>query len=141
PIDLATGQVLNTAPLPDEPYTCVVSADGATLYVSLWGGAAVEIFDARSLSVIDLVATGEHPNAMTLSADGQRLFVASGSTSSVWVFDTFSREAIEQISMNLFPQAPPTSKPNSLGLSPHVYSLPVSHAYNNNVFVASFTNP
>ena len=78
---------------------------------------------------------------MTLSADGQRLFVASGSTSSVWVFDTFSREAIEQISMNLFPQAPPTSTPNSLGLSPDGKTLLVSNADNNNVAVVDVSNP
>src|SRR5260370_9646563 len=36
-IDLASGQEVKTVPLPYEPYTCVVSADGKTAYVSLWG--------------------------------------------------------------------------------------------------------
>ena len=43
-IDLATGQVVNTVALPAEPYTCVVSADGQTVYVSLWGGSRVQVY-------------------------------------------------------------------------------------------------
>ncbi len=38
-IDLTSGQVTKTIPLPAEPYTCVVSPDGASVYVSLWGGS------------------------------------------------------------------------------------------------------
>ena len=55
-----------TVPLPAEPYTCVVSADGRTVYVSLWGGARVDVFMAPSLMLMDEVESGEHPNAMAL---------------------------------------------------------------------------
>jgi len=65
-IDLNTGQVAKTVPLPAEPYTCVVSADGRTVYVSLWGGARVDVFMAPSLMLMDEVESGEHPNAMAL---------------------------------------------------------------------------
>ncbi len=46
-IDLASGKVLTTVTLPAEPYTCVASADGQTLYVSLWGGARVQVCPGR----------------------------------------------------------------------------------------------
>jgi DNA-binding beta-propeller fold protein YncE len=139
-IDLNSGKVSKTVPLPAEPYTCVVSADGRTVYVSLWGGARIDVFMAPSLMLMDEIETGEHPNAMTLSADGRRLFVASGSTASVWVYDTGAREAIEQISMSLFPEAPQTSTPNSLAVSPDGQTLVVSNADTNSLALVDISN-
>src|SRR5262249_22676293 len=86
-VDLKTGHVLRSINLPAEPYTCVVSADGRWLFVSLWGGAKVLIFDAWSLEPRGEVAVGEHPNAMALTRDGKRLFVACANTNAVWVVD------------------------------------------------------
>jgi DNA-binding beta-propeller fold protein YncE len=140
-IDLTSGQVTKTIRLPAEPYTCVVSPDGASVYVSLWGGSRVQGFTADSLVPIVDVPTGEHPNAMLFSSDGRRLFVAAGSSAAVWVFDTFSWDAIEQISTNLYPQAPPTSTPNSLALSPDGRQLLVANADINAVAVVDVTNP
>ena len=48
-VDLKSGRVLRTIDLPAEPYTCAVSPDGTTLFVSLWGGAKVLLFDAQTL--------------------------------------------------------------------------------------------
>ncbi len=117
-----------------------MSLDGQRLFVSLWGGAAVQVFDAQSLVLLDEYPADEHPSAMVLSADGRRLFVACGSSASVWVFDTFSGDAIEQISTSLFPEAPPTSTPNSLALSPDGARLLVANADNNAVAVVDVTN-
>jgi len=38
-VDLESRSVLRTVPLEAEPYTCLVSKDGRSLYVSLWGGS------------------------------------------------------------------------------------------------------
>src|SRR5207247_1342342 len=46
-IDVASGRVLQTIDLPAEPYTCLLSADGRYVYVSLWGASMVEVFDAE----------------------------------------------------------------------------------------------
>ncbi|HYX24500.1 MAG TPA: YncE family protein, partial [Thermoanaerobaculia bacterium] len=75
-VDLVSGQVTKTVDLPAEAYTTLAAPDGKTLFVSLWGGAKVLLFDAATLALQGEVAVGEHPNAMTLSKDGARLFVA-----------------------------------------------------------------
>jgi DNA-binding beta-propeller fold protein YncE len=59
-LDLATHQVVATADLPAEPYTCLLSADGNTLYVSLWGGSRILLFDANAGAEGE-IAVGEHP--------------------------------------------------------------------------------
>ena len=140
-IDLGTGQVTNTVPLPAEPYTTVVSADGRTVYVSLWGGGRVQVYSTDSLRLIAEYGSGDHPNAMVLSADGKRLFVACGGSSAVWVYDTFSGEAIEQISTSLYPAAPPTSTPTSVSLSPDGKELLVANADLNAVAMIDVSNP
>jgi YVTN family beta-propeller protein len=139
-IDVASGAVTNTAQLASEPYTVVSSADGSYVYVSLWGGAAVDVFSADSLRLVTQMYTSEHPNAMALSADSRRLFVACGNSASVWVFDTFSFEAIEQISTSLYPDAPLTSTPNSVAVSPDGRSLLVANADLNAVVVIDVSN-
>src|SRR5258708_4695482 len=105
-------------PLTGEPYTCLVSPDGSTLYVSLWGGAKVLIFDAKTLDARGEVATGEHPNALAMTRDGSRLFVACANTNAVWAIDVPRRVAVEQISVAMFPHAPPGSTPNHVSVSP-----------------------
>jgi DNA-binding beta-propeller fold protein YncE len=139
-IDLTTGLVTKTVQLPSEPYTAVVSPDGQLVYVSLWGGSAVQVYTAESLMRVNEMITGDHPNAMALSADAKRLFVACGSSAAVWVFDTFSGEAIEQVSTNLFAEAPPTSTPNSVAISPDGRSLLVANADINAVAVVDISN-
>src|SRR5207248_371124 len=74
-VDVRTGHVLRTIDLAAEPYTCLVSPDGRTLFVSLWGGAKVLLFDTVSFEPRGEIAVGEHPNALAITKDGRRLFV------------------------------------------------------------------
>jgi YVTN family beta-propeller protein len=134
-IDLQKGGVVRTLELAAEPYTCLLSADGRTLFVSLWGGARILLFDADTLEARGEAVVGEHPNAMELSPDGARLFVACANTNAVWVVDVAARTAREQIGIALFPKAPPGSTPNSLDLSPDGKTLLVANADNNTVAV------
>jgi DNA-binding beta-propeller fold protein YncE len=140
-LDLASGLVTRTVAVGAEPYTCVVSPDGRTVYVSVWGGAKVLAFDALTLDRRAEIAVGEHPNAMTFSKDGRRLFVACANTNSVWVIDLAGARAIEQISVALFPNVPPGATPNSLGLSPDGKTLLVANADNNAVAVVNVNDP
>jgi DNA-binding beta-propeller fold protein YncE len=140
-INLATGEVDNSAKLAAEPYTSLMSPDGTTLYVSLWGGAKVLMFDPATLAPKGEVAVGEHPNAMTLSADGKRLFVACASTNAVWVVDTAAAKATEQISIALYPKSPAGATPNSVALSPDGTRLAVANADNNAVAMVDVSKP
>jgi DNA-binding beta-propeller fold protein YncE len=127
------GEGLRTVTLPAEPYTTLLSRDGTSLFVSLWGGAKVLALDPETLAVKGEVAVGEHPNAMALSKDGSRLFVACANTNKVWALDLPSLTAREQISVSLFPNAPPGTTPNALAVSPDGETLAVANADNNTV--------
>jgi len=140
-IDLETGQVAQTVDLPAEAYTTLAAPDGKSLFVSLWGGAKILLFDAATLAPQGEVAVGEHPNAMVLSKDGARLFVACANTNEVWVVDLAARTARERIGIALEPAAPPGSTPNGLGLSPDGATLLVANADNNTVAVVDVSRP
>jgi YVTN family beta-propeller protein len=140
-VDLRTGHILRSIDLPAEPYTCLVSRDGKTLFVSLWGGAKVLLFDAATLEARGEIVVGEHPNAMALTRDGKRLFVACANTNAVWSIDVDARKAVEQISIAQYPQAPPGSTPNHVSLSPDDKRLLVANADNNTVAVLDVSKP
>ncbi len=140
-VDLRSGRVVKAVELPAEAYTSIVSADGKTLFVSLWGGAKVLVFDTETLDAKGEIPVGEHPNALQLSRDGSRLFVACANTNAVWVVDVASRSAREQIGIALYPGAPPGSTPNGLGLSPDGNTLLVANADNNNLAVVDVATP
>jgi len=130
-----SGVIERTVDLPAEVYGCLLSRDGTRLFVSLWGGARVMIFDASSLVLLGEAPVGEHPNAMALSPAGDRLFVACANTNAVWVVDTGSMKATEQIAVSMFPKAPAGTTPNGLALSPDGRTLLVANADNNTVAV------
>jgi DNA-binding beta-propeller fold protein YncE len=138
-IDVATGQVRGTVSLPAEPYTCIVSPDGQTVYVSLWGGRQVRSYAADSLRELITFDTGEHPSAMVLSRDGNRLFVASANSGVVNVFNTFSGDLLEDIVTSPFPLVPLTT-PNALALSPDGNTVLVALADMNAVAVVDVGN-
>ncbi|MEO6213810.1 MAG: bifunctional YncE family protein/alkaline phosphatase family protein [Vicinamibacterales bacterium] len=140
-IDPDTRRVSRSARLATEPYSALASTDGKTLFVSLWGGAKVQSFDAVSLEPRGEVTVGEHPNAMVQSKDGSRLFVACANTNAVWVIDLASGLAAEQIGVALFPKAPPGTTPNALALSPDGRTLLVANADNNTVAVVDVSVP
>jgi len=139
-IDLTSGQVVRTVPLPAEPYTSAVSPDGLLVFVSLWGGSRVQVYQADSLSLYAELTTDEHPNAMTFSNDGRRLFVACANNAAVWSFDTLALAPIEQIAVTMSPDAPPATTPNALSLSPDGNTLIVANADMNAVAVIDVSN-
>jgi DNA-binding beta-propeller fold protein YncE len=140
-IDLASGRVLKTVDLPAEAYTSLVSGDGKTLFVSLWGGARVLRFDVETMEPRGEIAVGEHPNALALSKDGARLFVACANTNAVWAVDLPAGKATEQVGIALHPGAPAGSTPNALGLSADGETLLVANADNNSLAVVDVSQP
>ncbi len=140
-VDINSGLVRATADLPAEPYTCLMSKDGKTLFVSLWGGARVMMFDPATLAPKGDIVVGQHPNAMVQSPDGKWMYVACANTNAVWVIDLEGKKAVAQIATALFPEAPPGSTPNALSLSADGKQLLVANADNNNIAVVDVAWP
>ena len=134
-VDLESRSVLKTVPLEAEPYTCLVSKDGRSLYVSLWGGSKIAVFDSGTLEKTAEIPTGEHPSAIVESPDGARLFVACANTNAVSILGLAERRAEETVSVALSPKAPPGSTPNAVAVSGDGRRLLVANADNNTVAV------
>src|SRR5439155_7614055 len=111
-IDLTSGQVVRTVPLPAEPYTSAVSPDGLLVFVSLWGGSRGQVYQADSLALYAELTTDEHPNAMTFSNDGRRLLVACAHNAAVWPVHTPGLAHIEQIAVAMALDRPAATAPS-----------------------------
>ncbi len=129
--DPVTRQVLRRESLPAEAYTCLLSSDKSTLYISLWGGEKVLVYDVAKRAMVGEIAVGSHPNDMVQTSDGRYLYVANGNENTVSVIDVANRKVIETLTTSLFPDAPAGSTPNGLALSEDQNTLYIANADNN----------
>ncbi|HEX8913267.1 MAG TPA: alkaline phosphatase family protein [Humisphaera sp.] len=143
-VDLAAGKLVEEIPTGVCSYSVVLSADGATAWVTNFGGRRAAAGDATAKTVgtdmvvdkrtiastgtvtrIDLaarkpvaqVAVGLHPAQAKLSPDGARLYVAAANSDRVDVVDTAAGKAIAQIDVRPDAGLPFGSLPNALALS------------------------
>lgn len=126
--------------LPAEPFTCLLSPDKATLYVSVWGGARVWSLNSTDLSFKASIDTDKNPNDMVLTKDGNYLFVSHGNDNTVSLIDTKSSMLIESLSCSLFPNAPLGSTPNAVALDETEKTLYIANADNNCLAVFDVAN-
>ncbi len=124
-------QVTQRVQLPHEAYTCLRAPAGDELYISLWGGASVLVFDPKQQKITDRIATGDHPNDLLISKSGKYLFTANANDNSVSIIDLKTRKVVETLNTALFPDSPAGSTPNGLALSPDQKTLLVANADNN----------
>jgi sugar lactone lactonase YvrE len=117
--------------LPAEPYTCTLSPDESTLYVSIWGGARIWVLNSQDLSLKSTIETDKNPNDMVLTKDGDYLFVSHGNDNTVSLINTGSLSRIEILSCSLYPDAPLGSTPNGVALSEDEATLYIANADNN----------
>jgi YVTN family beta-propeller protein len=143
------------------PYATLVSRDGATVYVSNWGGrlaspssptdghlpvivdpktglptnGTVSVVDVATFTIRAEIQVGLHPGAIALSPAGDLLYIANSNSDSVSVVDTSSNRVVRSIDVRPFPDAPPGSLPNALALSPDGTILYVANGGNNAVAV------
>ena len=127
-VDLKSGRTLRRLSLGGVPYTCLLSKDGQTVYVSLWNRKGIALVDRVSWTVRKTIAVGSHPNDLAMTADGQRLFVANANSNSVSVVALKKEKVSETIVTTLFPKAPQGSTPNALAISPDGQTLFVANA-------------
>jgi len=121
-------------------YDVLLVPDAKKIYVSIWGGGAVAVVDAKNLTLIKTIRVGDHPNKMILSPDG-RLFVANANTDNISVINAKADTVIETISVSPYQDARYGSTPNGLAVSPGGKTLYVANADNNDVAVFDISRP
>jgi len=140
-IDPYSKQILNKVKLAAEAYSCILSPDEKTLYISIWGGQAVDFFDTATQKITASVTTQDHPNELLLNNKGTYLFVANANDNSVSVINTGTKKVIESFSTTLYPTNLTGSTTNGLALSPDEKTLYIANADNNCLAVFDVTQP
>lgn len=129
-VDLTTKKV-ESLHLSAEAYTCLLSPDKKELYISLWGGDQILIYNILLKKLTDSVSVGDNPNDLCLTKKGTYLYVCNANDNSVSVINIKQRKIIETLNTALFPKAPVGSTPNSVALSTDEKTLYIANADNN----------
>lgn len=140
-LDTRTKATVQKVPLGHEAYGCLLSPDRRTLYISLWGGDKVALYDTQTGQLTGEIATESHPNELLLSGNGRHLFVANANDNSVSVIDTRRRKVLEVISAALHPTRLTGSTTNALALSKDEKTLYIANADNNCLAVFDVATP
>ena len=130
-IDLKTKAIQQKLALGGEAYTCRLSPDKKELYISLWGGDKILVYDTYKNSMIDSVAVGDNPNDICLDSKGAYLFVSNANDNSVSVIDIKKRKVLETLNTALYATQLSGSTTNSVSLSRDEKTLYIANADNN----------
>ena len=140
-VDLLTKTILLKEPLNEAAYACKLSVNKKELYISLWGGKKVLVFDIASKKLVHSFDVGENPNELLLSSNGRMLYVACAGDNAVYVMDTKKRKVLEVLNTALYPNAPTGSAANGLALNKQENTLYVANADNNCLAVFDVSKP
>jgi YVTN family beta-propeller protein len=124
-----------------EAYTCLLSPDKKKLYISVWGGDEVAVFNTETKKIETTIATGSNPNDMVLTKNGKFLFVATANDNAVSVIATSSGEVVEVLSAAMYPGSLAGSTTNALALSKNEERLYIANADNNCLAVFDVSEP
>ncbi len=139
--DLKLKQIKKQIQLDGEGYTCLLSSDSKTLYVSCWGCNKVVVLNTRTLQITNSIAVGDNPNDLCISKNQKYLFVANANDNSISVVSLEKNKQIEVLNTALFPDAPTGSTPNSVALSEDEKTLYIANADNNSLAVFDVSTP
>lgn len=134
-IDLVSHKVLHKLPLGAEGYACVLGPKKRNLYVSVWGGQKILIFDTYKNVFTGSVAVGEHPNDICINKEEKLLYVSNADDNTVSVIDIRKRKVIETLNAAIYGSTLVGSTTNSVALSDDGKLLFVANADNNCVTV------
>lgn len=140
-LDLENNNTIHQVQLSAAAYTSILSQDRSKLYISLWGGSAVAVYNIAQQKIRNTIAVGGHPNEMIFSKDGRYLFVACSDDNAVSVIDLEQEKEIERIVASLYPDAPTGSTSNSLAISDDGDELFIANADNNFLAVFDIEEP
>lgn len=130
-VDLLSKKILHLEKFTEPAYACQLSLNKKELYVSLWGGKKLLVFDVKQSKISATIDVGENPNEILLSKNGKILYVANAGDNSVSVIDIAKRKVLEVLNAALYPDAPTGSASNGLALTEDQRSLFVANADNN----------
>ncbi|MGJ1239110.1 bifunctional YncE family protein/alkaline phosphatase family protein [Sphingobacterium siyangense] len=140
-IDLKTKATKASYDLGAEGYTCQLSPDTKQLYISVWGGEKILVWDVTQQKITKEITVGNHPNEITLSKNGKWLFVANANDNSVSIIDNKTGAVVETLNAALYPNAPSGSTSNAVALSPDSKTLYIANADNNCLAVFDVSSP
>ncbi len=130
-VDLLTKKAIFKDTLFNPAFSCVLSNNKKELYISLWGGKKVLVFDIAQRKIVSEISVDENPNELLLTKNGKHLLVACAGDNTVNVIDINNRKVIEVLNAALYPNAPTGSATNGLALSSNDKTLYVANADNN----------
>jgi YVTN family beta-propeller protein len=139
-IDLVTRTIKSKVKLAAEAYSCILSPDERTLYISVWNAGEVAVYNTVSGN-INTIKVGSHPNELLLNKKGTRLFVANANDNSVSIINTANNKVTEVVSTSLFPTKLTGSTTNGLALSKNEKTLYIANADNNCLAVFDVSIP
>jgi YVTN family beta-propeller protein len=130
-IDLTSNKILSQTRLGTEAYACLLSPDEKSLYISLWGGNEIAVYNIAEQKISKTIKVQSHPNELLLNKKGNILYVANANDNSVSVINTLTGRVIETISAALYPTHLTGSTTNGLALSGDEKTLYIANADNN----------
>ncbi len=139
--DLKAKKVKDRFPLGEAGYTCLLSSDSKTLFITCWGCDKVILFDTQKQQMNGSIPVGDNPNDICQTSDGNYLFVANANDNSVSVISTGLKRVIEVLNTAIYPDSPSGSTTNSVALSPDEKTLYIANADNNCLAVFDVSTP
>lgn len=140
-LDLTTKKITHQEKLGHEGYTCVLSPDRSELYISLWGGKKIAVFNTNTRQITHRIDVTYNPNELILNRKGTLLYVANAGDNSVSVIDTKAKRVVEVLDAALYPNSPAGSTTNGLALSADQKTLYIANADNNSLAVFDVSTP
>ncbi len=140
-VDLLSKKTIKKLKLSHEAYACVLSPDKSELYISIWGGDKLAVYDVAQERIVAEIATQSHPNEILVNKKGTYIFVANANDNSVSVINTAQRKVAETISATLFPTNLTGSTTNGLALSADEKTLYIANADNNCLAAFNVSKP
>jgi YVTN family beta-propeller protein len=140
-IDIKSRKTTSQIPLGGEGYTCLLSGDEKTLYISCWGCDKIILFDTEKQILKGSVPVGDNPNDMCITRDGKYVYVSNANDNSVSVISTEKNRVIEILNSALYPGSPSGSTSNSVTLGDNEKTLYVANADNNCLAVFDISEP
>jgi YVTN family beta-propeller protein len=140
-IDTKSKKIVSQYKLGGEGYTCILSPDHKTLYITCWGCDRIVLFDTGLEKITGTISVGDNPNDICITGNGWFLYVANANDNSVSVIDTRQMKVIETLNAALYPDSRTGSTTNGVALSSDEKTLYIANADNNCLSVFDVSTP